>query len=151
LDNEIQNILLFNTNIKMIFAFIIVIIMVIAAYLDKYCAGNRAPRAMARNGASRSKTPYMTFPKEEWEDIQRQLDDRGWCATTRVEQELTKWRDVTIGTEVNSDVGKIRIISKQFLNDALRDHPFRAENEKNPQWIEWTSGKPGVFIRFEWA
>ena len=90
----------------------------------------------------------MTFPREEWEDIRRQLDTRGWCGTTRVEREYEKWSKHNVGDVVDSDVGRIRIISMQHLDDALRDHPFREENEK---WAGWLKGKEGVFIRFERA
>ena len=70
---------------------------------------------------------------------------RGWCGTTRVEREYEKWSKHNV---VDSDIGRIRIISMQHLDDALRDHPFREENEK---WAGWLKGKEGVIIRFERA
>lgn len=110
--------------------------------------GGKAKRQVLNQ---RSKPPYMTFPREEWDDIQKALDERGECSTTRVQYELAKWRDFPLHTRLESDVGPIKLIEIRLLDDALEDHPYADSIRKHPKWVAQIKGRPGAFIRFERA
>lgn len=107
--------------------------------------------AERRDGSGRSKQAYMTFPREEHIDINRQLDERGEWNTTRVQRECARWRDFPLNARLESDVGPIELIEIRPLEDALRDHPYADSIRKNPKWVAWLEGKPGIFIRFRRA
>jgi hypothetical protein len=88
---------------------------------------------------------YMTFPRDEWDDITRRLREMGHGGTTRVEKERGRWYE---GETVDSPVGPLLITSVTYLRDALRDHPFRKELALNPRWVRQLEGREGDWIVF---
>ena len=126
-------------------AFIIVLIFVVLLVLVLLLR-TRAMRV--GEGISRE---YMTFPRDEWKDIEHQLDVEGRCGTARVCEEYDRWRAIPIGTVVDSDVGTIRIVSKKELRDAFMDHPYHEEVARHPDWIAQLRGRPGLYIMFKRA
>lgn len=70
----------------------------------------------------------ITFPKEEYESIRKDLDRNGYCYTTRVSNEIGKY---AIGSLYKTPWGETIIIDGIKNYQKISNHPFYNELSKS--------------------
>lgn len=79
-----------------------------------------------------SKDNFISFPIEELDDLKKRLDDNKDIYTTRVSNEVGKYK---LHEEYESPLGRLKVISLEHFED-INDHPFINElNEKQKKEI----------------
>ena len=69
----------------------------------------------------------ISFPKEEYQSIQKDLDRNGYCYTTRVSNEINKYK---VGSSYETPWNEIIIIDNIKKYKKVSDHPFYNELTK---------------------
>ena len=91
----------------------------------------------------------ITFPKHEYESVQKWLDKQDFCYTTRVYKEVGKYK---VGESYLAPWGDVLIIDDVKTFSKISERPFydemsEAEKEEIRKYSE-EMGLPYEFIRF---